>query len=144
LLPLPGALYPVTVQSCGKDPCESYFLVKAIIGTVFFVALVIGAEWLMVVFDAVLPPAVVAMIVLAVVLAILGKVPAVLDEGAAFLFRIFPLLFIPAIIGVVTVLDIVAAHWLILIFAVTGSSLLGLLAAAILYRLLRAKKRSSL
>ena len=119
-------------------------LVRAILGTAFFVALVIGAEWVMAVFGAVLPPAVVAMIVLAAVLAVIRKVPAVLEEGAAFLFRIFPLLFIPAIIGVVTVLDIVAAHWLILIFAVTGSSLFGLLVSAILYRWLRAKKRSSL
>ena len=120
------------------------WFLKAIIGTMFFVALVFVAQWLVDVTGLPIPPAVAAMLALALTLAALGKVPVILNEGASFLFRVFPLLFIPAIIGVVTVLDIVAQHWLVLLFAVTVSSLLGLIVSATLYRLLRARKRSSL
>jgi len=118
--------------------------VRAIIGVFFFVGLVAFAGWALRAVHIGLPPAIAGMIVLTVALGLYGKVPKILNDGAVFLFRIFPLLFIPAIVGVVTVLDIVFEHWLVLLFAVTASSLFGLVAAALIYRLLRAKKRSSL
>ena len=117
---------------------------RAIVGVVFFVGLVASVGWALRTAHMGLPPAIAAMLMLTLVLGLYGKVPKILDEGAVFLFRIFPLLFIPAIVGVVTVLDIVFEHWLVLLFAATASSFFGLLVAAFIYRLLRAKKRSSL
>lgn len=117
---------------------------RGIIGAFIFVCLVVVVGWALNAAHSGLPPAIVGMVLLSLALALYGKVPKILDDGAAFLFRIFPLLFIPAIVGVVTVLDIVFEYWLVLLFAVTASSFLGLLVAALIYRLLRAKKRSSL
>ena len=117
---------------------------KSVFGIAFFVASIFAAQWAVEAVGLPVPASVAAMVMIAVGLAVLGKVPSAIEEGAAVLFRIFPLLFIPAIVGVVTVLDLVTNNWLLLIFAITGSSLLGLLVTALLYRALRAKKRSSL
>ncbi len=108
-------------------------MVKAFMGILFLAALAVGIDILFTNYKIPVPAPIIVMAGLAVFYAVFGRVPDFIDTASERLFRIFPLLFIPALVGVVTVLHLVAANLIVLLFAITFSSLLGLVVAARLY-----------
>lgn len=110
-------------------------------GIGFFVLLVLALEGLVAGFALPVPSAVLAMALLTVFFVWNGGVPAFVATGAGFLFRIFPLLFIPPLVGIVKLRDVVVAEWLSLLLVVTLSTVMGLLAAAAAYRMFHGRGR---
>jgi len=109
---------------------------KAIAGIIILIALVMGADWLLLLLKWTVPSAVVVMACLVLFLLYLGRVPTVLDAGAGLLFRLFPLFFIPPLVMVVSAEDLVFSYPWVLLFSITASSFLSLFVAALLYRFL--------
>ena len=83
------------------------------------------------------------MVVLVVFFLWHGQGPRFIAMGAGYLFRLFPLLFIPPLVGVVRLRNVIIAEWLALILVVTLSTLVGLLATAFTYRRMRRGKGAS-
>ena len=84
-----------------------------------------------------LPSAVLGILVLSVLLLWLGRIPDYLGEGAETLIRLFPLLFIPPLVAVSDLGALISRHWLVLLLAVSVSTLTGLWVTAFVYRALR-------
>jgi putative effector of murein hydrolase LrgA (UPF0299 family) len=71
-----------------------------------------------------LPGPVVGMVLLFLVLAALGRVPAPLEQTARGLLQHLSLLFVPAGVGVISYLPLVAREWLPIGVALVGSTLI--------------------
>ncbi|WP_417460509.1 CidA/LrgA family protein [Kordiimonas sp.] len=112
-------------------------MVKVAGGFVFFALLVLGLDGLCQALGLAIPTPIVAMGVLAIFFVSHGKVPEFIDDTANALFRIFPLLFIPALVSIITLTDLIESHWLVLLLVVTVSSFLGLAAAALAFKAMR-------
>lgn len=115
---------------------------RAIAGISFFSGFVLFLSYSFEAFDVPFPPAITGLIVLFLWLCTQKEAPQFLDEGAATLFRFFPLLFVPPLTQIVGVLDSVYANLAVLLFATTVSSLFGLWITAKLYLWLRRKQMS--
>lgn len=117
-------------------------LVAGLAGTGFFLLLVLGLEGLLAGVGFIVPAAVVAMALLTLFFLMRGAVPGFIASGATMLFRIFPLLFIPPLVGVVRLMDTVFANGIALLLVVTLSTFLGLIVTAMIYRWLSARSRA--
>ncbi|TNE60546.1 MAG: CidA/LrgA family protein [Alphaproteobacteria bacterium] len=116
-------------------PARAWFMQIAGVG--FFAGLVLVVDWAVRHTGLPLPAPVVAMALLVLGLGLQKRVPRTLDAGAGLLFRIFPLLFIPPLVALVAVGDILLRQWLVLLFAVTASTFIGLAVTALLFRAFR-------
>ncbi|MFC3051754.1 CidA/LrgA family protein [Kordiimonas pumila] len=114
---------------------------KAIGGIIIFIVLVGFASWVIELSSVPVMPSIAVMVGLLVFLRIYGRVPALLDAGANSLFRLFPLLFIPPVVMVVAVKDLLLTNMAALLFAVTASCLLGLATSAFIYRLFARRQK---
>lgn len=75
-----------------------------------------------------LPGPVIGLVLLLGILILRDRAPSPeLNATGGWLLRHFGLLFVPAGVGVITQLDVIAAHWLALVVAIPVSTLLGLL-----------------
>lgn len=105
-------------------------------GLAFLALLVLGLDGLCQALGLPVPTPIVAMGVLVIFFLRHGSVPVFIDDAAHALFRIFPLLFIPALVSIVTFTDLIKSHWLILFGVVTLSSFMGLAAAAVALKIM--------
>ncbi len=115
---------------------------RAIVGISFFLGFVLFLSYSFEAFGIPFPPAITGLIVLFLWLCTQKKAPQFLEEGAAMLFRFFPLLFVPPLTQVAGVMDSVYANLAVLLFATTVSSLFGLWVTAKLYLWLRRRQAS--
>jgi holin-like protein len=112
-------------------------MIKSLAGVFALLLFAAALDGLVTAFALPLPAPVVAMALLLLFLNWNGHVPDYLDLGIAFLFRLFPLFFIPPLVALVPLRDLIAAHWFVLLFTVTVSTALGLMVTALLYKALR-------
>ncbi|WP_417579708.1 CidA/LrgA family protein [Nitrincola sp.] len=83
-------------------------------------------EWLMVALGAPIPGPVAGMLILWLGLLVYGKVPDTLRLPAEGLIRHLSLLFIPAGVGLMVFAELLAAHWLVVLSSLLGSTLITL------------------
>ncbi len=113
---------------------------KSVLGIGFIVLLICLLENFFLFFSFDFPSAIILLIILTVIFSFMGRVPVFLKEGAERLFRVFPLLFIPALVGVAEWLDIVSENIWVLFFSVSVSSLLGLIVTAKVFQALKKER----
>lgn len=87
-------------------------------------------EWLMVALGAPIPGPVAGMLILWLGLLVYGKVPDALRLPAEGLIRHLSLLFIPAGVGLMVFAELLAAHWLVVLSSLLGSTLITLVLTA--------------
>ena len=116
--------------------------IAGVAGIGFFILLVLALEFFLTGFGVPVPSAVLAMALLTAFFIWHGNVPAFLATGAGFLFRVFPLLFIPPLVGIVKLREVMVAEWLPLLLVVTVSTVLGLVTAALAYRTFHGRGRA--
>jgi len=116
----------------GQGPAPS--VMPGLAGVVFLLLLVTALEGLVGALGVVIPPAVLAMALLTLFFLWHGGVPDFLARGATFLFRVFPLLFVPPLVSLIGFRDIIIREWLILLLVVSFSTVVGLMATAVIYR----------
>jgi holin-like protein len=80
------------------------------------------------------PGPVLGMALLAGLLALRGGIAAELDALADTILKNLSLLFVPAAVGVIQQVDLIAAHWLAIAAAVLGSTLLTLAVTVLVFR----------
>ncbi|MCK0067927.1 CidA/LrgA family protein [Kordiimonas laminariae] len=107
-------------------------MIKSWIGLLVFAGLAYVLDGVFKAYRSPVPAPIVLMALLAIFYTAFG-LPDFLAKSAEQLFRVFPLLFIPALVGVVVLLETVADNIWVLLFAVTLSSLLGLVVAGRIY-----------
>lgn len=112
-------------------------MIKIIGGIAFLLLLLLALDGFCEALGFAIPSPILAMAVLLLFLVVHGKVPDFIDAAASLLFRIFPLLFIPALVSTIALADEVRGHWLMLLLVVTISSFLGLLGAALVFKGMR-------
>lgn len=86
--------------------------------------------------DAPIPGPVVGMLLLLGLVAYRGRPPAALSRLAETLLGHLSLLFIPAGVGVISYLGLLADRWLAVVVTVIASTLISLVATAVTFRLL--------
>lgn len=89
------------------------------------------------------PGPVIGMIVLLAVLAARGRVPTVLGNTADNLLRNMPLMFVPAGVGILQQLDVVARYGVRLVVVVVVSTLVAMVTTAWVFQALAHKHRQS-
>jgi holin-like protein len=80
------------------------------------------------------PGPVLGMGIMLALVAAAGRSGAALDRVSDTILKNLSLLFVPAAVGVVQQLDLVAAHWLAIFLAVIGSTLLTLVVTVLVFR----------
>ncbi|MCJ9429716.1 CidA/LrgA family protein [Kordiimonas marina] len=120
-----------------EDAAEKASVVQSVLGVGFFLGLVEVVDWGVRRYGLNLPAPVLAMALLTLGLAFQKRVPATLSAGAGLLFRLFPLFFIPPLVAIVAVMDVVVRSWAALLFAVSISTFVGLAVTALVFRGLR-------
>ena len=110
---------------------------RVIGGLAFFALTVLALDGFRQALGIPVPTPILAMALLAFFFLRHGKVPDFIEDAANTLFRIFPLLFIPALVSIITLTSLVKDHWLVLLLVVTLSSLIGLTGAALTYKAMR-------
>lgn len=80
-----------------------------------------------------LPAAIVALAVLTVLLLLSRPLAGLLEPGCGTLIQYMPLFFIPVLVGVTVQGNLLAGHWVLIIFTVIGATLLGLTGAVFVY-----------
>ncbi|WP_262689926.1 CidA/LrgA family protein [Kordiimonas aestuarii] len=88
-----------------------------------------------------IPSSVLAMAVLTLFFIWNKGVPRFIDTGAGYLFRIFPLLFIPPLVAIVDLMELLKQQWLLLLLIVTLSTFLSIVVAALTYQALQRHMR---
>lgn len=111
-------------------------MTRTIAGIMFLIVLVQAMEGLATAFGVHVPGAIAAMALLFAFFLWQGRIPDFLEKGADGLVRIFPLLFIPALVMVSDHWAIIAHHPWLLLSAISVSTLGGLAATALIYRYL--------
>lgn len=81
-----------------------------------------------------IPAAIAALGVMTLLIIVIKPVADFMEDGAGTLLEYMPLFFIPVLVGVMVQQGVIAQHWFLIIFTVVGSSLIGLLSAAYIYR----------
>lgn len=97
-------------------------------------------EWLMVALGAPIPGPVAGMLILWLGLLVYGKVPDALRLPAEGLIRHLSLLFIPAGVGLMVFAELLAAHWLVVLSSLLGSTLITLVLTAWMMQSMEAYK----
>ena len=97
-------------------------------------------EWLMVFLGAPIPGPVAGMLILWLGLLVFGKVPDALRVPAEGLIRHLSLLFIPAGVGLMVFAELLAAHWLVVLSSLIGSTLITLMLTAWMMQSLENRK----
>ena len=123
---------PQQVRKPIASPVRTFL--SGLAGGGFLLILVVGLEALLGRMAFIVPASVVAMAVLTLFFVWRGTVPGFIATGATMLFRIFPLLFIPPLVGVIRLKDLVFDNGLALLLIVTLSTFIGLVVTAVLYR----------
>jgi len=100
---------------------------KLISGVLILIVYHQVGEWLMRLTDWPLPGAVVGMLLFFLTLLALREPPEVVTLGAEFLLRHLALLFVPAGVGVVLLLDLIRDQWLAMLISLVASTLLSML-----------------
>ncbi len=111
-------------------------MARSLVGVLILMACLYGAAFLARSFVLPFPAPILGLLVLTVFLLLWRGVPDVLAAGSRSLIRIFPLLFIPPIVALLQVKALVLSAPLVLLLAISASTLVGLLVTAFLYRLL--------
>ncbi len=114
-------------------------ILQTAVGIGFMLLLVLALDGLVKGFALPLPATVLAMAALTVFFIWNKGVPGFLDAGARGLFRIFPLLFIPALVSTVEIRNFIAQQWVVLLLIVTFSTFAGLVASVLVYRMVAAR-----
>ena len=107
-------------------------MIKSWMGLLVFAGLAYALDGAFKAYGSPVPAPIVLMALLALFYTVFG-LPDFLAKAAEQLFRVFPLLFIPALVGVVVLLEMVADNVWVLLFSITLSSFLGLVVAGRIY-----------
>ena len=110
---------------------------KTLAGIVLLVLMAQAVDGLVRAFAVPVPAPVVSLLLMVLFLHWQGRVPDFLDLGTSFLFRIFPLLFIPPLVALHHQTDVIAAFWPALLLIVSLSTAIGLVASAWLFRIFK-------
>ncbi|SDE69896.1 CidA/LrgA family protein [Kordiimonas lacus] len=111
-------------------------MARSLVGILILMAFLYGAAFLVRSLSLPLPAPILGLLLLTAVLLARRGVPEVIAAGSDTLIRIFPLLFIPPIVALLDVKALVLSAPLVLLLAVSASTLVGLLVTAFLYRAL--------
>jgi|GEM_PF-1583537 len=109
---------------------------RSLLGVLILMAFLYGAAFLVRAFALPFPAPILGLLMLTALLLLMRRVPAGIAAGSDTLIRIFPLLFIPPIVALLGVKALVLSAPLVLLLAISASTLVGLLVTAFLYRLL--------
>ncbi len=111
-------------------------MTRSLVGVLILMACLYGAAFLARALALAFPVPILGLLMLTAFLLLWRGVPDVLAAGSRSLIRIFPLLFIPPIVALLQVKGLVLSAPLVLLLAVSASTLVGLLVTAFLYRLM--------
>jgi holin-like protein len=116
---------------------------RSLVGILILMAFLYGAAFLVRTFALPLPAPILGLLMLTAFLLAWRDVPDVIAAGSDTLIRIFPLLFIPPIVALLDAKALALSAPLVLVLAVSASTLVGLLVTAFLYRaLVRGKEQA--
>ena len=90
-----------------------------------------------------IPGPVVGMVLLLVTLALFGRVPSVLDKTAEFLLRNMPVMFVPAGVGILQQLDVLARFGARIVVVVIVSTIAAMVTTAWVFQALVRKRPQS-
>ena len=99
---------------------------KLIVGLVVLIAYDQLGRWLIAVLGWPVPGSVLGMLLLLISLVLLNKPPAPIKQSAEFLLRHLSLLFVPAGVGIMLLLELIADEWLAMLVAMVFSTLIAL------------------
>ncbi|MFC4347608.1 CidA/LrgA family protein [Kordiimonas lipolytica] len=111
-------------------------MVRSLVGVAILVALLYGATLVVRALSLPLPAPILGLLALTAFLVLRRGVPPIIEAGSRALIRIFPLLFVPPIVALLAHKDLVLSAPLMLLLAVSVSTLIGLVVSAFLYRAL--------
>jgi holin-like protein len=94
----------------------------------------LAGEVLVRLFGVAFPGPVLGMALLVALLAAAGRIGAELEAVADTILKNLSLLFVPAAVGVMQQIDLIAAHWLAIGAALIGSTLLTLTVTVLVFR----------
>ena len=115
---------------------------KLIAGVLILIVYHQAGEWLMRLTGWPLPGAVVGMLLFFLTLLVLREPPQVITAGADFLLRHLALLFVPAGVGVVLLLELIRDQWLAMLIALVVSTVLSMLFTGWLMQLMLPKEQT--
>ena len=116
---------------------------KLIAGVLILIVYHQTGEWLMRITGWPIPGAVVGMLLFFLTLLMLREPPELVTAGADFLLRHLALLFVPAGVGVVLLLELIRDQWLAMLISLVASTVLSLLFTGWLMQLLLPKEQAS-
>ena len=111
-------------------------MAKSLAGVLILVAFLYCAAFLARAVALPIPAPILGLLMLTACLLLWRRVPVVIAAGSDTLIRIFPLLFIPPIVALLGVKALVLSAPIVLVLAVSVSTLVGLLVTAFLYRVM--------
>ena len=117
-------------------------MVRSLVGVFILVALLYGATFVVRALALPLPAPILGLLVLTAFLVLRRGVPPIIEAGSRALIRIFPLLFVPPIVALLAHKALVLSAPLVLLLAVSVSTIIGLLVTAFLYRALARGKEA--
>lgn len=94
----------------------------------------LAGELVAIFFQLAIPGPVIGMLLLLATLMVLGRTPAAPDAAAGALLAHLSLLFVPAGVGVMVHLDLVAAEWLPITAALVASTVAGMALTALVMK----------
>jgi holin-like protein len=109
---------------------------KLIAGLLILIAYHQLGEWLVRLSGWPLPGAVIGMLLFFISLLLFGKLPEVVATGAEILLRHLALLFVPAGVGIILLLDLIREQWLAMLLSLVISTVLSMLFTGWLMQLL--------
>ncbi|WP_198538127.1 CidA/LrgA family protein [Marinicella sediminis] len=115
---------------------------KRIAGVLILIVYHQLGEWLVRLAGWTLPGAVVGMLLFFLTLLALRKPPEMVTVGADFLLRHLALLFVPAGVGVVLLLELIRDQWLAMLVSLVISTVLSMLFTGWLMQLLMPKEHT--
>lgn len=115
---------------------------KRITGVLILIVYHQLGEWLVRLAGWTLPGAVVGMLLFFLTLLALRKPPEMVTVGADFLLRHLALLFVPAGVGVVLLLELIRDQWLAMLVSLVISTVLSMLFTGWLMQLLMPKEHT--
>ena len=117
-------------------------MIRPAAGIAFLTLLYLAVDGLAEVSGVPVPSAILAMATLALFLHWHQRVPDFIADGSDALVRLFPLLFVPPLVAVADLGALLSGQAVVLFCAVVASTLVGLFATAIIYRVIAGRGNS--